>query len=182
MYTKEELEQMEPIQLLSIAADLGVEVSQDDALEKVVYAILDQAAIDSAAGSSATKRKRTRIAKKDADKAENANLEDTLKADKNSEVQNMAVADNGAQVSQEVDQPVEEASVAPQPKRRGRKSKAELAEIAAAEERRKQQEAMEMQPVEEMNYEGVVPEAEAMYHQNNEPQDMEMIMRLQEKM
>ena len=60
MYNKEELEQMEPAQLLTIAAELGVEVSQNDELEKVVYAILDQAAIDSATGATA-KRKRTRI-------------------------------------------------------------------------------------------------------------------------
>ena len=37
MYTKEQLEQMEPAQLLGIAAELGVKVSQDDELEKVVY-------------------------------------------------------------------------------------------------------------------------------------------------
>ena len=72
MYTKEELEQMEPAQLLSIAAELGVEVSQDDELEKVVYEILDQAAIDSASGP-ATKRKRTRISKKDTDKVYTVN-------------------------------------------------------------------------------------------------------------
>ena len=55
---------MEPGQLLEIAAGLGVKVSQDDELEKVVYAILDQAAIESAS----PKKKRTRIAKKETDK------------------------------------------------------------------------------------------------------------------
>ena len=65
MYTKEELELMDAAQLLSTAAELDVKVSQNDEREKIVYAILDKAAEDSAAGSAAPKRKRTRIVKKD---------------------------------------------------------------------------------------------------------------------
>ena len=70
MYTKEELEAMEIPQLMGIANELGVTVSQDSALEDVVYAIIDKAAENSAAGQSddAPKRKRTRIAKKDTNK------------------------------------------------------------------------------------------------------------------
>ena len=70
MYTKEELEAMEIPQLMGIANELGVSVSQDSALEDVVYAIIDKAAENSAAGQSddAPKRKRTRIAKKDTNK------------------------------------------------------------------------------------------------------------------
>lgn len=108
MYTKEELEQMEPAQLLTIATDLGVTVSQDDELEKVVYAILDQAAIDSASGAT-TKRKRTRITKKNTDAS---STEDTNEAKKEKN----------------------EDKAASQPKRRGRKSKAEVEAIAAEEE------------------------------------------------
>ena len=63
MYTKEELEQMELSQLLGIAKDLGIKVSQNDELETVIYAILDKAAEQSAADNATTKRKRTRIAK-----------------------------------------------------------------------------------------------------------------------
>ena len=86
MYTKEELMQMDVPQLLTIAEQLGVKVSQDDELEKVVYAILDKAAEDSAStGASTSKRKRTRITKKDTDKvytvsgktAENLNAKGT---------------------------------------------------------------------------------------------------------
>lgn len=65
MYTKNELEQMDIPQLMEIANDLGIKVSQDDELETVIYAILDKAAEDSAANGGATKRKRTRITKKD---------------------------------------------------------------------------------------------------------------------
>ena len=65
MYTKEELEKLSIPELLEIASELGVKVSQNDELENVIYAILDKAAENSAAGVSETKRKRTRIAKKD---------------------------------------------------------------------------------------------------------------------
>ena len=51
--------------MMEIANSLGVKVSQNDELETVIYAILDKAAEDSAANGGATKRKRTRIAKKD---------------------------------------------------------------------------------------------------------------------
>lgn len=49
MYTKNELEQMDIPQLMEIANNLGVKVSQNDELETVIYAILDKAAEDSAA-------------------------------------------------------------------------------------------------------------------------------------
>ena len=62
MYTKEELEKLPITELMAIANELGVKVSQDDELETVVYAILDKAAENSAAGVT-PKRKRTRIAK-----------------------------------------------------------------------------------------------------------------------
>ena len=70
MYTKEELEAMEIPQLMGIAKELGVNVSQDSALEDVIYAIIDKAAENSAAGQAeeAPKRKRTRITKKDTSK------------------------------------------------------------------------------------------------------------------
>ena len=68
MYTKEELEQMSIPELMEIANELGVKVSQSDELESVIYAILDKAAENSAAGVPTPKRKRTRIAKKDTNK------------------------------------------------------------------------------------------------------------------
>ena len=68
MYTKQELEQMEVTQLMTIAEQLGVKVSPNDSQETVIYDILDKAAIESAATEVASpKRKRTRIAKKDTD-------------------------------------------------------------------------------------------------------------------
>ena len=69
MYKKEDLEAMEIPQLMGIAADLGVKVNPKDEMQDVIYAILDKAAEDSAAGiSDQPKRKRTRINKKDTDR------------------------------------------------------------------------------------------------------------------
>ena len=69
MYKKEELEAMEIPQLMGIANELGIKVSQDSALEDVIYAIIDKAAENSAESSDdAPKKKRTRIAKKDTSK------------------------------------------------------------------------------------------------------------------
>ena len=51
MYTKEELEKLPIPELMEIASELGIKVSQNDELESVVYAILDKAAENSAAGA-----------------------------------------------------------------------------------------------------------------------------------
>ena len=77
MYTKEELESMDTLQLMGIAEQLGVKVMPDDELETVVYAILDKAAEESAMNSAAApKRKRTRIVKKDTNKVYTVNGKD----------------------------------------------------------------------------------------------------------
>ena len=102
MYTKEQLEQMAIPELMEVAAQIGVKVKQDDDLEKVIYDILDKAAIDSAADiETPGKRKRTRITKKEKAAAE------------------------------QPQEPVAETAT-PAPKKRGRKSKAEKALEAAA--------------------------------------------------
>ena len=148
MYTKDELMQMEPQQLMAIADELGVKVSQNDDLEKVVYAVLDKAAEDSAASEQAgTKRKRTRIAKKDStDKVytvkgkdgENLDSKGKKKSKKaatpslfNDDLQ---VAEEGDTVGEADGEQPAAGEEAPVRKHRGRKSKAELAALAAAEE------------------------------------------------
>ncbi len=189
MYTKEELEQMEPAQLLSIAAEFGVEVSQDDELEKVVYAILDQAAIDSAAGTGATKRKRTRIAKKDTDKVYTVNGRDGENYDTKN--QRSKPAEPASLFSDEMpvaegadEQPAgAEATAEPEsaPKRRGRKSKAELAAIAASEEAKAQQNDDDAVAAEGDS--DFIPEQTEMDEDyENETPDSEMLEQLQEKM
>lgn len=49
MYTKEELEKLPIPELMEIAGEMDVKVSQNDDLETTIYAILDKAAENSAA-------------------------------------------------------------------------------------------------------------------------------------
>ena len=109
MYNKEQLEAMEPIQLMEIATSMGVDVTPESSKERVIYDILDKAAIDSASDLSVKpKRKYTRKAKL----ATEAPAEDKSTAE--------AETQSGEK-----------------PKRRGRKPKAEQAEEAPAEEKPK---------------------------------------------
>ena len=168
MYTKEELEKLPIPELMEIASELDVKVSQNDELETVIYAILDKAAENSAAGVPTPKRKRTRIAKDSkvytVNGSDGENLDtksqkkkaakkpslDSLFAEQ--EAAEAAAADalavNGSPVNADapavngspVDTPAEEK---PAPKKRGRKSKKELEEIAAAEAAKQAAEAAE---------------------------------------
>ncbi|SEA07658.1 transcription termination factor Rho [Prevotella sp. tc2-28] len=189
MYTKDELIKMPIPELMEIASELGVKVSQDDEIETVIYAILDKAAEDSAAGSTAPKRKRTRIAKdtnkvytvngtdgenldKKATKATKKKSLDTLFAEQEAAEQ-QAAADEKS-----VDTAVEEK---PAPKKRGRKSKKELEEIAAAkkaEEEKADEEAADA--VAEAEEDKEIPEAEITT--NEESIDPELLSQLQQKM
>ena len=127
MYTKEELESMDITKLVTVASELGIKVSPNDQLENVVYAILDKAAEESAANTT-SRRKRTRIVKKDTDKVYTVKGSDGENFDVNGTNGKKAAAK--ATNSEEV---AAEPAPAPAPKKRGRKSKAELAAIAAAE-------------------------------------------------
>ena len=134
MYTKEELEKLSIPELMEIASEVGVKVSQSDELESVIYAILDKAAENSAAGVSTTKRKRTRIAKKD-DKvytvsgSEGENLDakpaKKKKAEKKPTIDSLfaeqEAAEQAAKAAAEQEQSEETAAEKPAPKKRGRK-------------------------------------------------------------
>ena len=186
MYTKEELEKLSIPELLEIASELGVKVSQNDELENVIYAILDKAAENSAAGVSETKRKRTRIAKKD-DKvytvtgAEGENLDakptKKKKAAKKPTIDSLfaeqEAAEQAAAAEQEKDQePTADNQEAekPAPKKRGRKSKKELEAEQAAK-------AAE-EPAEEQATD--IPEAANA--EPSEPIEEQLISQLKEKM
>ena len=169
MYTKEQLQQMEIPQLMAIAEELGVKVSQDDELDNVIYDILDRAA-ESAANGAAAKPKRKRITKKDTDKVYTVNGKEGENFDvKNQKVKAVEAPSLFSDMPVAAPQPEApaaeaEAVEAPQPaapKRRGRKSKAELAAIAAAEAAKAEAEAaaaaepLDEQPLSETD----VPEA-----------------------
>ena len=148
MYTKNELEQMDIPQLMEIASNLGVKVSQNDELETVIYAILDKAAEDSAANGGTTKRKRTRITKKDNNKVYTVNGSEGENLDVNAtkpvkekkpSLDSLFAEADAAEAKQKEEQKAESTAEAPAteekpaPKKRGRKSKKELEEIAARE-------------------------------------------------
>ena len=137
MYTKEELESMDITKLVTVASELGIKVTPNDQLENVVYAILDKAAEDSAANAT-TKRKRTRIVKKDTDKVYTVKGTDGENYDVNGTNGKKAAAKATATAEEPA---TAEPAPAPAPKKRGRKSKAELAAIAAAEALKEAQEA-----------------------------------------
>lgn len=153
MYTKDELAKLPIPELMEIANELGVKVAQDDELETVIYAILDKAAENSAAGVPTPKRKRARIAKdtnkvytvKGSDgenldtknaKGEKKKSLDTLFAEQEAAEQE-AAAERAASETEPAQE--ETAEEKPAPKKRGRKSKKELAEIAAAEAAKQQE-------------------------------------------
>ena len=183
MYNKEELEQMDVTQLMAIAEQLGVKVSPNDEQEKIIYDILDKAAIDSAAGSAdAPKRKRTRIAKKDPDHVYTVNGKDGENLDSKTSKGKAVEAP-----SLFSDQPVEaeaeaEEKAAPQPKKRGRKSKAELAAAEAA--KKAAEEAVPQQEPEEpaVPEAEIVPEIESPAAQQDDAPDSNLLEQLQEKM
>jgi transcription termination factor Rho len=201
MYTKEELEKLPIPELMEVAADLGIKVSQNDELENVIYAILDKAAENSAAGVATPKRKRTRITKDNskvytvngtdgesldpkatATKKKKKPSLDSLFAEQEAAEQEAAeqiAAENAkAEIKEEAEKPA--------PKKRGRKSKKEL-EAIAAEEAAKAQEAQANETAldfmeQEMPAESVdiIPEAA---QTADEPQvNEEMLSQLQEKM
>ena len=77
MYSKEELSSKEIPELLGIAKEFGVEVNEDSNIEDVIYAILDrQAEVEGSKNPLGTKRRRTRIVKKDTDRVYTVNGKD----------------------------------------------------------------------------------------------------------
>ena len=182
-------------QLMEIANSLGVKVSQNDELETVIYAILDKAAEDSAANGGATKRKRTRIAKKDNAKvytvngAEGESLDP--KATKPKKTKQPSLDDLFAEADAKAKEDeqnaaneaaaAEEEEVKPAPKKRGRKSKKELEEIAAreADEAEAKAKAEAQEAAEAPEAEEGIPEASADTSADIDPKAIE---ELQAKM
>ena len=167
-------------ELMEVASQLGIKVSQNDSLETVIYDILDKAAIDSAAEDSApSKRKRTRIAKKDTDKVytvkgdEGENFD--VKGKKKKAVEAPSLFTDAPLPTEAEIQPEEEAK--PAPKKRGRKPKAEQVE----EQEPVNNNIVEEMPAEEQPLEdAIVPEA-ADDIQSEVP-DPELLEHLQEKL
>ena len=117
---------MDITQLVTVADNLGIKTNPDDPKENVVYAILDKAAEDSAAGTA--KRKRTRIMKKDTDKVYTVKGNDGENYDVNGVNQAKKTKKPSKKVAQEIEDVIEQLL----PKRRGRRPKAETEVIELA--------------------------------------------------
>jgi len=186
MYTKEQLEQMAIPQLMEIAGQLGVKVSQNDELEKVIYDILDKAA-ETASVSETPKRKRTRIAKKDTDHVYTVNGKEGENYDvmnqKNMNVEAPSLFSDMPAPEVQAEKPAEEPIVEEKPKkRRGRKSKAEKAAEEAAAAAAAAAAAEQAQMEEAQAQEALVPEATAEAANEDADLDQNMLEQLQEKM
>ena len=179
---------MEIPQLMGIASELGVQVSQDSALEDVIYAIIDKAAENSAVADDAPKRKRTRIAKKDTSKVYTVKGTDGENLDSKSN--RTKKAEPASLFSDEpiaAPEPEEAAEPAPEeaaPKRRGRKPKAVVeAEAAAAAEAAEATETVPEAIAEEQEIVDV-PEAQDFMSADAEDTgvDADIVAKLREKM
>ena len=146
MYTIDELSSKDISELVNIAKEIGADTPEGADQQGLVYAILDkQAVVESEKNPLGTKRRRTRIQKKDTDRVYSVNGKDGENFDtkkmKAAEPQQL-FKEIPAKPAEEPEQPVapavEETPAEPvaeepvkTPKKRGRKSKAELAALEA---------------------------------------------------
>ena len=170
MYNIDELSSKNISELEDIAKELGISIDKKSSQQDIVYTILDeQAKIGAAKTPLTTKRKRVRISKKDTDRVysvngkegENFDLKKSKSATpevaplfstENVEIAPVPEQEEAPTVEEpKTEKPKAEKSkkaaaeeiLAQFPKHRGRKSKAELAAIAAAEAAQKEQQAAE---------------------------------------
>ena len=137
MFSKEELLEKDIPELESIAKDLEAEYKKTDDKESIIYAILDRQAMNAGASHplGTTKRKRTRIAKKDPDKVytvhgkegENFDLQKNKPQGVPQQSLFKDMPDEQPAVKEEAAPITEEEA----PKKRGRKKKEETEEAVA---------------------------------------------------
>ena len=139
MFSKEELLEKEVSKLETIAQSTGATYSPGDDKDKLVYAILDRQAEEAGtAHPLESKRKRTRIARKDTDRVYSVHGEegenfDVQKNKATTASQQSLFKDLPESKEEKTEEKSPEEILASIPKHRGRKSKAELEAIAAAE-------------------------------------------------
>ena len=208
MYSKDELSSKNLSELEDIAKTAGIDVDNSKTQEEIIYAILDkQAEVEGNKNPLGTKRRRTRILKKDTDRVYSVNGKDGENFDLK---KNKAVAEQQSLFKESQTQPetsgtsedVTETAPAPATKRRGRKSLKETAataekeadetaETMTADEPEAEQTATgaEEQPKDgkeeenEMNMENIIPEEAyaAAGNGTDDETDSELIAQLQAK-
>jgi len=200
MLSKEELLEKEVSELEAIAQSTGAVYSPGDDKDKLVYAILDRQAEEvGTAHPLESKRKRTRIARKDTDRVYSVHGEEgenfDVQKNKNTATSQPSLFKELPETKEDkTEEKSPEEILASIPKHRGRKSKAELEAIAAAEAaiKAKAEEAQQTkEPVEEAPIENVKPSAPEDFipedQFSNVPQQEEsegkeeLLARLQEK-
>lgn len=141
MLNKDELLSKNITELEDIASQIGAEYKSGDDKESIIYAILDKQAVEGSLNTSTAKRRRTRIVKKDTDHVytvsgkEGENL-DVKKNKVTPEPQPLfkdEIPEKKGEAKNSARQPEATPPLTAFPKHRGRKSKAELEAIAAAE-------------------------------------------------
>ena len=171
---------------MGIANELGIKVSQDSALEDVIYAIIDKAAENSAESSDdAPKKKRTRIAKKDTSKVytvkgkDGENLDSKSNRSKKAEPASL-FSDEPLPAPETEEKPAAEPEA---PKRRTRKTKA-AAEEAPTKQEEVVAEEQQPEPQQEMqeDIEAVVPEAMESTPETADEVTADAMEKLREKM
>ena len=184
MYKKEELEAMEIPQLMGIANELGIKVSQDSALEDVIYAIIDKAAENSAeSADEAPKKKRTRISKKDSSTSRVYTVKGKDGENLDSKSHRTKKVEPAPLFSDEPLPPLEPAEEPEAPKRRGRKPKAKVEEVVEQPEQPEQIVEEEPQPEQEPQSDfEFVPEAMDEVSQAPDEDTVDAVEKLREKM
>ena len=147
MLNKDELLLKDISELEDIAASIGAEYKSGDDKESIIYAILDRRAVEGSQNNpAATTRRRTRIVKKDTDHVYTVSGKDGENFDvKKNKVTTEQQTLFKEEIPSENTAPAADKQMdnggdffAAFPKHRGRKSKAELEAIAAAEALMKQ--------------------------------------------
>ena len=188
MYKKEELEAMEIPQLMGIANELGIKVSQDSALEDVIYAIIDKAAENSAeSADEAPKKKRTRISKKDSSTSRVYTVKGKDGENLDSKSHRTKKVEPAPLFSDEPLPPLEPAEEPEAPKRRGRKPKAKVEEVVEQPEQVVEQPEqiveeepqLEQEPQPDFEF---VPEAMDEVSQAPDEDTVDAVEKLREKM
>ena len=149
MYSKDDLSSKDVNALVDIANQLGADFQANDPKESIIYAILDkQAEVEGNKNPLGTKRKRTRIIKKDTDRVysvkgkEGENFD--VKNNKNTVIETPSLFKEDTDTKDNTAAEAPSTGSAPAtmeellasfPKHRGRKSKAELAAIAEMQAR-----------------------------------------------